>query len=70
MTERVKPRLSGGELMKRGVSPGVSPVEANPLPMSSVGFLPNSKKGIPYSGKFSNGANFRIFRMRSSLCEN
>ena len=25
---------------------------------------------IPYSGKFSHGANFRIFRMKASVCEN
>ena len=24
---------------------------------------------IPYSGKFSHGANFRIFRMKASVCE-
>ena len=23
---------------------------------------------IPYSGKFSHGANFRIFRMKASVC--
>ena len=23
----------------------------------------------PYSGKFSHGANFRIFRMKASVCE-
>ena len=25
-------------------------------------------KYIPYSGKFSHGANFRIFRMKASVC--
>ena len=24
---------------------------------------------IPYSGKFPHGANFRIFRMKASVCE-
>ena len=27
-------------------------------------------KHIPYSGKFLHGANFRIFRMKASVCEN
>ncbi len=25
---------------------------------------------VPYSGNFSHGANFRIFRMQASVCEN
>ena len=24
---------------------------------------------VPYSGKFSHGANFRIFHMKASVCE-
>ena len=26
-------------------------------------------KEVPYSGKFSHGANSRIFRMKASVCE-
>ena len=32
--------------------------------------LPKVKKEVPYSEKFSHGANFRIFRMKASVCEN
>ena len=28
-----------------------------------------SMNRIPYSGKFSHGANFSIFRMKASVCE-
>ena len=27
-------------------------------------------KEVQYSGKFSHGANFRIFHMKASVCEN
>ena len=29
-----------------------------------------NRENVSYSGKFSHGANFRIFRMKASVCEN